>query len=235
MSTPDDLAARMYPAATSTPPPAAHDGSAPPADGLATPAAGSSIPDTGAAHVELSRVPLDQFAPDEIELMDRDPSVADALYGDGGIRPDTPGGYAHALDGGFAALERDAREAGDQVAVVALAEGRKVVAELMHELAVPTGEAKQIASAMGAWHGRELTDEQVEDLGERAISELRAEWGKDFPAKVRMAQRAAAEATRRAPWLRDLWRTGAGNDPALIRHFAEIGLRNARKARRARK
>lgn len=238
----------LRPVTDSTPPPAASARPGQAAEANAKPAAGPSLAermypptadtpnDTPAATGDaLVKIALDYFTPQEVELLDREQSLGDRMAESGAVQPDSPDGYAGALAPGFDALQQEARETRNEADIAALAEGRKVAAELMHAMAVPTQQAKEVVGALSAWHGRELTDEQVEALGDRAVAELRAEWGKDFPAKVRMAQRAAAEATRKAPWLRDLWRTGAGNDPALIRHFAEIGLRNARKARRARK
>lgn len=234
------IGSRMY-GTTSTPPPAASTGTAPPAGKNATQVAGPSLAErmypeadkaapSGDALVQLA---LDRFAPSELELLDREQPIEDRMAEAGAVQLEEPAGYEAVLSPGFDALEQEARATHNAEDIKALAEGRKVAAELMHALAVPTQQAKEVVSAMSAWRGRELTEEQVEDLGERTVAELRAEWGKDYEAKLRMAQRAATEATRQAPWLAELWRTGAGNDPALVRHFAGVGLRAARKARRA--
>lgn len=236
-ATASTLASRMYPAkpvTTSPPPPAARAGLVMPPTGNATQAAGTSSPDK---LPPVSDAQVDQmirdgwFTPEAAELVAREVPIEERMEEAAAIRPETPEGYAHTIDPGFDALEQIARDEHNAADIAALAEGRQAAQALLHELAVPTRQAKDVVAALSGWHTRELTDEQVEDLGDRAVAELRAEWGKDYDAKLAIAKRTASEATRRAPWLQDLWRTGAGNDPALIRHFAQIGLRNARRAR----
>ena len=84
-----------------------------------------------------------------------------------------------------------------------------------------------------AWHAREpLSDAQLDSSRTEVEKATRVEWGRSYEANVKLAQQAAADAVRRLPWMRELIEGGAGNDPALIRHFASIGLRNAHRSRR---
>lgn len=142
------------------------------------------------------------------------------------------------LGAAFDALETDARAAGNAEDAVALAEGRQVAAQLMTELDVPQDAAREITSALAEAHAAwmrdgDATDEVIAHTRASAEEQLRQEWGKDFPARIELARRTYRQAVARAPWLAPLIAdTTAGNDPRLIRHFAELGLRQARKARR---
>lgn len=141
------------------------------------------------------------------------------------------------LGAAFDALETEARTAGNAEDAAALAEGRQVAAQLMAEFEVRQDEARQLVGALSKHHATymdqgEIDADTVERVNADALTKLRAEWGRDFDARLALARRAAAAAMAKAPWLDELIRnTAAGSDPALIRHFADIGLRQARKAR----
>src|SRR5690606_31611614 len=125
----------------------------------------------------------------------------------------------------------DANEADRQ----ALRDGQRVVSELLIEMAVPKSEAREIASVLGDAHSRltqtgEATPETIESSRDAAEEALRKEWGQEYDARVVLARRAYRQAVAKAPWLEGLVaNTTAGNNAALIRHFAEIGLRNGRR------
>ncbi|MFT3756661.1 MAG: hypothetical protein QM769_12085 [Pseudoxanthomonas sp.] len=109
----------------------------------------------------------------------------------------------------------------------------------MAELRVPKQEAHEIAQvlanhseAYGAGKWDEVTDDDLDAGRDQVERQLRAEWGKDYTARIALAQRVARQAAKRAPWLGDLIKGPAGNDTKLVKHFAEIGLRQARRARK---
>lgn len=219
---PQTLADRMYASATKVERP--HN---------ITPPSAAPVPDSATASADPA-----PEAPSLDSLVDREPTQAERMLEQAAVVPDSPSGYDRALGAGFDAIEQAARESSDPEEIKALAEGRKVAGELLSEFGVRGDEAREITGTLSEWHGKlasgyQMSDDVLDDSGNRAETELRGEWGKDYNARVTLARRTAAEAMKRAPWLRDLIeRTPAGNDPKLIRHFAELGLRNARKARR---
>lgn len=166
------------------------------------------------------------------ELVNQDQTLAQRLYGDGSMRPDSPEGYDSTLAGGaFDRLEQQARVEANQEDVQALAEGRKGAAAVMHEFGVPKEEAGEIVRELGSWHQRApLSEDANWGRKVKALGELEKEWGRETHARIELAKRTAAEACKRMPWLADLLKAGAGNDPKLIKRFAEIGLRQARRA-----
>lgn len=216
------LADRMYPATAETPP-----ASAPPAD---TPAAeGEPTPTQPDLHADAER-PTEQVSVDD--LVDAEQDVAERLYAQGGAVPDEPGGYQHALGERFDDLEHDARHDAREEDIASLAAGRAETAAMLHELQVPTGEAAELTRTLGDWFAKAPMDEDANwEAKAQTIDQLEAEWGQEAQARVALAQRTSAEACKRLPWLGDLLRSGAGNDPKLIKAFAEIGLRQARRQR----
>ncbi|MCR6661662.1 MAG: hypothetical protein NVV60_00580 [Luteimonas sp.] len=196
------------------------------------PAASTPPADAGAAAVPQADVA--PAAPTSVdELVGRELSLGDQMYADGGIRPDTPEGYGHAVASGFDSLEFAARSEGNAEDVAALAEGKTLAGQLMHELQVPTAEAGEITRTLSGWYARgELTEDQRWDQKADTLDRLREKWGKDTDARIELAVRVSAQACKRLPWLGEILRAGAGNDPAIIERFAEIGLRQARRARR---
>lgn len=167
------------------------------------------------------------------DLVNLELSDAESLYADGSTRPEEPNGYQLPLGDAFDLLEREARTEQHAEDVAALALGREQAAALLHELQVPTAEAGEIARTLGGWYRREpQSEDQRWDAKEVTTEALQKQWGPQANARVALAQQAAADACKRLPWLGPLLAAGAGNDPALIKHFAELGLRQARKARR---
>lgn len=141
------------------------------------------------------------------------------------------------LAGTFEPLEGQARVSNETADAEALAEGRRQTAALLHEWSVPVHEAQGIASELRDWHERLVKGsvpdaEQVEQDRERTTALLHREWGSRCAANLALARQAYESAARRMPWLRDLMEAGAGNSPQILRHFAAIGLRNARRAAR---
>lgn len=235
MTDTDELAARLYPdmakpAEPAVPPlriaempePAATDSDPTPADGRGM--------DFHADAVDEPQAPGD--APLTVdELVSQEQTLAQRLYGDGSARPDTPEGYVSMLGETFGTLEHQARYDGNEEDTAALAAGKRETAALMHELQVPRNEARELTQALGDWHQRApLSEDANWDRKVKTLGELEKEWGRETHARIELAKRTAAEACKRMPWLADLLKAGAGNDPKLIKRFAEIGLRQARRA-----
>lgn len=230
VSSEQSFADRMYPSTAPTAGPAA-----PAATGTPSPSAEPADPvrqsDTAPAQVGDSQGAASTQLTVE-DLLAQEQSPAQRMYADGSYRPDTPEGYDTTLGSTFEPLQYQARYDARTEDVQALAEGRKEAAAMLHELQVPTEEARELTQTLGDWFQREpQTEDQRWDAKERAIATLEKQWGKETHARVKLAQQTADEACKRLPWLADLLRSGAGNDPKLIQHFAEIGLRRARKAR----
>ncbi len=223
------LSARMYPSmqTTAAPAPAPVPAKVEPAPATAAEPAkpAEDVHDDTASPIGPPQLSVD-------ELVNAEPSLAERMHsGDAGIRPDTREGYAHALDGGFSALEQQVREVKDQEAQAALLQGRADTAALLHELEVPTKEAAEVSRVLGEWHGREaLSEDQKWDEQDRTMEVLRKEFGRSTEARIVLAQEAAKKACLRLPWLADVLAKGGGNDPALIKRFADIGLRQRRKS-----
>ena len=166
------------------------------------------------------------------DLVNEVESLAGRMYGNQ-TTVETAVYDAKALNQAFNGLQQHYREMESQHDVAALAEGRAQTAVLLAEMAVPVEVAHDISSGLSTWHGREpLDDMQVAEYRSKTETTLKAEWGPKYEANIKLAQAAGAEAMKRLPWLRDLFETGAGNDPKIIRHFARIGLKNARRAKR---
>lgn len=158
-------------------------------------------------------------------------AIAEELYADGGQLHDAPAGYTPTLSSTFDPLLYQARYDHNDEAVAALTDGQRVAGELLHELRVPTHEAQQLSSDLGRWHAREpLDDDEIEQRGHDAMEALHKAWGSNFEANLAHARSAAARAMEKAPWLRDLMEKGAGNDAELIKQFAAIGKRQAKRA-----
>lgn len=148
---------------------------------------------------------------------------------------DAPEGtdYAPALGSTFDRLDYQARYDGNQADIDAFAEGKRQAQIVLADMRVPVREAADVAHALHDWHQRgPLADDALDALRIATVKSLSDEWGVRYDANVRLAQQAAKEAMRRMPWLAGLFDGGAGNDPALIKRFAAIGLRNARRQRR---
>jgi hypothetical protein len=137
----------------------------------------------------------------------------------------------------FDQLELQARETNNTDDQAALAEGRVAVTELLAEFAVPGEAARELVSTLTEANSRWMTgelpdDETFERQRQQGVEALRQEWGSEFNARCALATQAYRQALVKAPWLANLVEeVGAGNDPRLVKHFAEIGLRNARRAR----
>lgn len=240
-----EAAARMYPDMASEPPAPAR-----------SPSAATSTTPTGAkrkqAHDPTERdssTPWDAMygdspreapgpAPTADDLVAEPLSDADRVHPEGGRPLDTADAYNnHTLGEFFDALARDARHDGDTEEAAILAEGRQQAAALLHEMAVPTETASGIARELDTWNSRWIKGELADDdelTASRKSAEdvLREEWGSKYAARIELAQQAYKEAAKRLPWLRNLVEEcGAGNSANLIRHFATVGLNNARNRR----
>ena len=111
--------------------------------------------------------------------------------------------------------------------------GRRDAAAALHDMRIPAHEATLLASTFREWHLRDDAGEDAKHNAADAVFEqLEREWGRETGARIQLAQRTATEAAKRLAWLADLLNKGAGNDPRLIKTFADIGLRNARRAKR---
>lgn len=214
------LAARMYPPANAEATPAPE---APPQSDLAARMYPAKSEDPEAAP-EPAPVSVD-------ELVQREPTAGEAFYTQHGGSETPPETYNAMLAERFDGLEYRARHDGNEADSQALSEGRREAAALMHELQVTKPEAQELTRTLGNWMHKPALDEDANwDNKLTTLGALEKEWGRDTQARIRLAQRTAAEACKRMPWLADLLESGAGNDIKLIKHFAEIGLRKARKA-----
>lgn len=160
---------------------------------------------------------------------------AELLF-DGGQGHVSIGAASDSLAGQFDGLMQSV-DSDDRVLLI---EGRAAAAELLLELQVPVSASREIASTLGEWSARlhAGTGHDEETLArnvESSLATLRTDWGSDFDAKLALARRAFEHAAQKAPWLRDVVEAGAGNDAKLIKHFADIGLRQAKRTRRANK
>ncbi len=162
-------------------------------------------------------------------------SAEAALYPEGGQPLDSAEAYSRdALRDGFDGVLTQARHDQDTAEEAQLAEGREQAAALMDEWKVPSETACDIARELDtfnrSWMKGELpTDKDLASTRQKGEALLRKEWGAKYEANVQLARQAYQEAAKRLPWLRNLVEdTGAGNSSALIRHFATVGLKNAR-------
>lgn len=242
---PAETAARLYPDMAAEPPAPAR-----------SPSAATSTTPTDAkrkqAHDPTARdssTPWDAMygdspreapgpAPTADDLVAEPLSDADRVHPEGGHPLDTADAYNnYALGEFFDALARDARHDGDTEEAAILAEGRQQAAALLHEMAVPAETASGIARELDTWNSRWIKGELADDdelTASRKSAEdvLREEWGAKYAARIELAQQAYKEAAKRLPWLRNLVEEcGAGNSANLIRHFATVGLNNARNRR----
>lgn len=168
-----------------------------------------------------------------IEALLDSQTAADLIF-DGGPGHVSIGAASDSLAGQFDGLMQNV-DSDDRVLLI---EGRAAAAELLLELQVPVQASREIASTLGEWSARlhAGTGHDEETLArnvESSLATLRADWGNDFDAKLALARRAFEHAAKKAPWLRDVVEAGAGNDAKLIKHFADIGLRQAKRTRKA--
>ncbi|WP_447585846.1 hypothetical protein [Pseudoxanthomonas mexicana] len=259
MSGVNDLASRMYPNMAQAAVPGGQPAAMPaspsrsdtanpvsPGPGSAqaeSPAAPSAQPQQQAEVARVGPTPQAEQQPPlpsgdveaEIDvLVSKELTLAERMY------PGAPGhetvDAAHtALDSRFSSIvdnsEGEEREN--------LVQGHQAAAELLHEWQVPRDAANEISAALSeanvAWAmGKLPDDETFERQRQQGVEALRQEWGSEFKARCALATQAYRQALVKAPWLANLVEeVGAGNNPKLVKHFAEIGLRNARRARRA--
>lgn len=172
------------------------------------------------------------------QLLAEPQSVADAIYPEGGRPLDSADDYSRqALSEGFDAIQTQARHDQNAEETAALDAGRQEAAALLHEWAVPSEAARGIALELDGFNRRWIngdlpTDDELDSSRQKTENALRKEWGPKYDANVELARQTYKEAAKRLPWLRNLVEdTGAGNSPMLIRHFATVGLKNARNRR----
>lgn len=163
------------------------------------------------------------------ELIALEPqSLAESMYADQDAAEGTD--YRNTLGRGFDALEQAASRENHEEDIAALAEGRVASAALLGEWRVQPATASEMVQTLAEWQQRQpLELEEIDANREETLIGLRAEWGRHYDANLRLAQQTAREACQRLPWLAALLADGAGNDPKLVKHFAQIGLRNARR------
>lgn len=164
-------------------------------------------------------------------------SAADSMYPEGGQPLDSAEAYSReALGEGFDGVLTQARHDQDATEEAALAEGREQASAILAEWQVPGETARGIALELDGFNQRWIkgdlpSDEELESSRQKGEDALRKEWGPRYDANVELARRTYKEASKRLPWLTNLVEeTGAGNSPELIRHFATVGLKNARNS-----
>ncbi|MFT4197507.1 MAG: hypothetical protein QM601_06285 [Pseudoxanthomonas sp.] len=164
-------------------------------------------------------------------LAEQSQSAEGVLYG---VREAGPGtSYDTPVLEGFVHLERQAADQNSEEGLTALAEGKREAVAILTEMRVPQDDASELVRELAHWHGREpLSGEGLRSQMADTEAELRRSWGRHYQANLLLAQRAAKDAMRRLPWLEGILENGAGNEPAVVKHFAAIGLRNARRAKR---
>ena len=241
-------------ATTSTPSPAAPARPLQPAGAIAKPAAGTlaermypkpptdAKPHASPTHEAPARARESEAAETAAlsagqtsveDLVGSEPPIEERMLDAAAVVPDTPDGYAVAVDAGFAEIEQAAREAGEEEDRVALLQGRQAAQALLHELRVPTFAAKEVVREVAQWHGRTVPEEQRWLDKDKCAEELERRWGKETHARIALARKVADDASRKLPWFGDMLRNGLGNSPDLIARLSEVALRNARTARRA--
>ncbi|NLA67146.1 MAG: hypothetical protein GX856_02655 [Gammaproteobacteria bacterium] len=189
---------------------------------------------------EAAQAPEPPAAPDPIQtdvdaLVDRELTPGERMY----AHAAAPGDADRHLGSVFDPLATTAREAGNTEDQAALDEGRKVAGELLQEFGVRGDEAREIVGALSKHHESfmrdgEIDGDTVERVNASCMADLRQTWGRDTDAMIALAQRTAKQAMAKAPWLKDLIEnSSAGSDPTVVKHFAELGLRQARRQRRA--
>lgn len=172
------------------------------------------------------------------ELVAQPLTDADRMYPDGGHALESAADYdQQTLSEPFDTLQMQARFDGNEEEAAILAEGRQQAAAVLHGMAVPSEAAREIAGELESWNARwikgDLPDlDEMDSTRQKTEAALRREWGPKYNANVQLARQAYQEAAKQLPWLRNLVEdAGAGNSAALLRHFATIGLNNARNRR----
>jgi|GEM_PF-5795440 len=172
------------------------------------------------------------------ELVAQPLTDADRMYPEGGRHLESAAEYdQQTLSEPFDTLQMQARYDGNEEETAILAEGRQQAAEVLHGMAVPSEAARGIAGELESWNVRwikgDLPDlDEMDSTRQKTEAGLRKEWGAKYNANVQLARQAYQEAAKQLPWLRNLVEdAGAGNSAALLRHFATIGLNNARNRR----
>ena len=133
-------------------------------------------------------------------------------------------------------LEFLARESQNEDDVAKLGEGRREVAAVMHELAVPVPIAKEITTLAAQYGGRQpLADQALDAANARCETELRRMFGPDMDRQLEYARAAYRHAVSRPGvgwWLSQLNDQGLGSDPKAVAAFAKIGARMAKRGGR---
>ncbi len=172
------------------------------------------------------------------ELVAQPLTDADRMYPDGGCPLESADDYdQQTLSEPFDTLQMQARFDGNEEEAAILAEGRQQAAAVLHGMAVPSEAAREIAGELEFWNARWIKGDlpgldEMDSTRQKTEASLRKEWGPKYNANVQLARQAYQEAAKQLPWLRNLVEdAGAGNSAALLRHFATIGLNNARNRR----
>lgn len=172
------------------------------------------------------------------ELVAQPLTDADRMYPESGHALESAGDYdQQTLSEPFDTLQMQARYDGNEEEAAILAEGRQQAAEVLHGMAVPSEAAREIAGELESWNARWIKGDlpgldEMDSTRQKTEAALRREWGPKYNANVQLARQAYQDAAKQLPWLRNLVEdAGAGNIAALLRHFATIGLNNARNRR----
>ena len=168
----------------------------------------------------------------EPEAVTEEPSesIADRLYnGDAGLPVD--GNYLPAINETFDAVEKEARESGNEENVKAVFEGREVVNTALREFGVGVPAAREITQTFSKYRGSPLDIDSYERTTERTIAALRAKWGNQYETKMNHVRDAYDAACNRIPWFADEMDLGAGADIRVIEHLATIGSRLGKKGK----
>lgn len=227
MSTDAEIAAILYPSSSQPTRPSAATAPSSTATVLYSQDAAGASPRPAQAPANQTQQPA-RVAPQEASGANKD-EAANALYGLGST--DAAASYDPALSTGFDALEYQARFDGNAEDTAALREGRKESESILREWGASDVEAKGLAASFSEYATREpLSDEAVDQANQRTEATLRAEWGDSYAENLTAARSAYQAACARLWWLPELIERGPGSQVDVVRHFASLGKRRARKA-----
>lgn len=182
-------------------------------------------PEAGTAAEPARDAPIE--ASDEAEAE----SFAERLYPEDGTPPEG-GDYGPLVNDAFDTLERQERQAPElsEENLVALREGRQQVQATLQEFGVGAPGAKELSGTFARYRELPMSDEALAVANVRCVQELQEAWGSKYAQNLAFAKAAYQEASKRIPWLAAEGENGAGSDPRVIKQFAAIGRRLAKRA-----
>ncbi len=151
-------------------------------------------------------------------------SPGERMY-DGG-EPPADGNYDPLIRQAFGPLEVEERDNPENMA--AIAQGREQVVETLREWGVGAPATRELSATFAAYRREPQSEEAMGETGARTEARLRETWGRNYERNVQFARAAFNAACQRMPWLAGEMDNGAGNDAAVIQHFARIGRRMAK-------